>query len=229
MNDAKEASSSISNFSNEFQSSQQMDWLRVQDSLKGKLITEDDFKWRLPTREKEGSCEILKYVGGVDLSFSKDDSSIACGTLVVLDLTTQKVVYEDSSIVRLHIPYLPGFLAFREAPVLLELLDKMKNNAHCFYPQLHHVDGLTQSTVRELLQAADSPEHILPLIGDSGCIWGAAMRSSEGSLKPIFISVGHRISLASAIAIVRMTCKFRVPEPIRQADIRSRERLRNNQ
>lgn len=94
---------------------------------------------------------------------------------------------------------------------------------------LHHVDGLTQSTVRELLQAADSPEHILPLIGDSGCIWGAAMRSSEGSLKPIFISVGHRISLASAIAIVRMTCKFRVPEPIRQADIRSRERLRNNQ
>ncbi|KAG5573681.1 hypothetical protein H5410_063447 [Solanum commersonii] len=267
MNDAKEPSSSNSNFSNEFQSSQQMDWLRVQDSLKGKLITEDDFKWRLPTREKEGSCEILKYVGGVDLSFSKDDSSIACGTLVVLDLATHKVVYEDSSIVRLHIPYLPGFLAFREAPVLLELLDKMKNNAHCFYPQLlmvdgngllhprgkfcfglachigvladlptvgvgknlHHVDGLTQSTVRELLQAAGSPEHVLPLIGDSGCTWGAAMRSSEGSLKPIFISVGHRISLATAIEIVRMTCRFRVPEPIRQADIRSRERLRNNQ
>ncbi|KAK4726008.1 hypothetical protein R3W88_030925 [Solanum pinnatisectum] len=264
INDAKEPSSSNSNFSNEFQSSQQMDWLRVQDSLKGKLITEDDFKWRLPTREKEGSCEILKYVGGVDLSFSKDDSSIACGTLVVLDLTTHEVVYEDSSIVRLHIPYLPGFLAFREAPVLLELLDKMKNNAHCFYPQLlmvdgngllhprgfglachigvladlptvgvgknlHHVDGLTQSTVRELLQAADSPEHVLPLIGDSRCTWGAAMRSSQGSLKPIFISVGHRISLATAIEIVRMTCRFRVPEPIRQADIRSRERLRNNQ
>uniref|UniRef100_M1CUW7 Endonuclease V family protein n=2 Tax=Solanum TaxID=4107 RepID=M1CUW7_SOLTU len=55
------------------------------------------------------------------------------------------------------------------------------------------------------------------------------MRSSEGSLKPIFISVGHRISLATAIEIVRMTCRFRVPEPIRQADIRSRERLRNNQ
>ncbi|XP_010314807.1 endonuclease V isoform X2 [Solanum lycopersicum] len=226
MNDAKEASSSISNFSNEFQSSQQMDWLRVQDSLKGKLITEDDFKWRLPTREKEGSCEILKYVGGVDLSFSKDDSSIACGTLVVLDLTTQKVVYEDSSIVRLHIPYLPGFLAFREAPVLLELLDKMKNNAHCFYPQLLMVDGNGLLHPRGFGLAC----HIgvladLPTVG----VGKNAMRSSEGSLKPIFISVGHRISLASAIAIVRMTCKFRVPEPIRQADIRSRERLRNNQ
>ncbi|KAM3199643.1 endonuclease V isoform X2 [Capsicum annuum] len=265
MNHVKEPSHSSSgcNFSTQFQSSQQMDWIRVQDSLKGRLITEDDFKWRLPTREKEGSCEILKYVGGVDLSFSKDDSSIACGTLVVLDLQTHKVVYEDSSMARLHIPYVPGFLAFREAPVLLELLDKMKNNAHPFYPQLlmvdgngllhprgfglachigvladlptvgvgknlHHVDGLTQSRVRELLQSADSPENILPLIGDSGCTWGAAMRSSQGSLKPIFISVGHRISLATAIEIVRMVCRFRVPEPIRQADIRSRECLRNN-
>ncbi|XP_060173685.1 uncharacterized protein LOC132604268 isoform X2 [Lycium barbarum] len=243
-------------------------WIGVQDSLKGQLITEDDFKWRLPAREKEGSCEILKYVGGVDLSFSKDDSTIACGTLVVLDLQTHKVVYEDSSIVRLQIPYVPGFLAFREAPVLLKLLDKMKNNGHPFYPQclcsqllivdgngllhprgfdlachigvladlptvgvgknLHHVDGLTQSRVRELLQAVDSPENVLPLVGDSGCTWGAAMRSSQGSLKPIFISVGHRISLATATEIVRMTCRFRVPEPIRQADIRSRERLQNN-
>lgn len=91
------------------------------------MITEDDFKWRLPTREKEGSCEILKYVGGVDLSFSKDDSSIACGTLVVLDLTTQKVVYEDSSIVRLHIPYLPGFLAFREVLYIFSILSVARN------------------------------------------------------------------------------------------------------
>ncbi|XP_009598510.1 uncharacterized protein [Nicotiana tomentosiformis] len=270
MNDDKEATSSERNCSTEFQSPQQMDWLRIQDSLKRQLITEDDFKWRLPPkmneREKEGSnCEILlKYVGGVDLSFSKEDSSIACGTLVVLDFQTLKVVYEDSSIVRLHIPYLPGFLAFREAPVLRELLDKMKKNAHPFYPQLlmvdgngllhprgfglachigvladlptvgvgknlHHVDGLTQSRIREILQAADSPENVLPLIGDSGCTWGAAIQSSQGSLKPIFISVGHRVSLATAIETVKMTCRFRVPEPIRQADIRSREHLRNHQ
>lgn len=46
-----------------------------------------------------------------------------------------------------------------------------------------------------------------------------AMRSSQGSLKPIFISVGHRISLATAIEIVRMVCRFRVPEPIRQVSV----------
>ncbi|XP_009598512.1 uncharacterized protein [Nicotiana tomentosiformis] len=249
MNDDKEATSSERNCSTEFQSPQQMDWLRIQDSLKRQLITEDDFKWRLPPkmneREKEGSnCEILlKYVGGVDLSFSKEDSSIACGTLVVLDFQTLKVVYEDSSIVRLHIPYLPGFLAFRELLMVdgNGLLHPRGFGLACHIgvladlptvgvgKNLHHVDGLTQSRIREILQAADSPENVLPLIGDSGCTWGAAIQSSQGSLKPIFISVGHRVSLATAIETVKMTCRFRVPEPIRQADIRSREHLRNHQ
>lgn len=43
-----------------------------------------------------------------------------------------------------------------------------------------------------------------------------AMRSTPDTLKPIFISVGHRISLDSAVMIVKVTCKYRVPEPIRQ-------------
>lgn len=58
--------------------------------------------------------EVLKYVGGVDISYSKEDPSMACGVLVVLDLQTLQIVYEDFSIVTLHVPYLPGFLAFRE-------------------------------------------------------------------------------------------------------------------
>lgn len=43
-----------------------------------------------------------------------------------------------------------------------------------------------------------------------------AMRSTLGALKPIFISIGHRISLTTAVKIVQRTCKHRVPEPIRQ-------------
>lgn len=96
---------------------------------------------------------------------------------------------------------------------------------------LHHVDGLTQSGVRQLLQANGNScgdADIFTLVGDSGSTLGAAMRSTEGSLKPIFISVGHRISLASAIKIVKLSCRFRVPEPIRQADIRSRDCLRKH-
>lgn len=58
--------------------------------------------------------EVLKYVGGVDISFLKQDPSVACGTLVVLELDSLKVVYDDFSVSKLKIPYLPGFLAFRE-------------------------------------------------------------------------------------------------------------------
>ncbi|CAK7354388.1 unnamed protein product [Dovyalis caffra] len=261
----------------------QNQWREIQDLLKQRLITEDDFPWKLPTPTSSEEA-LLKYVGGVDVSYSKElDSAAACGcgSLVVLDLTTLQVVYQDFSILTdFHVPYIPAFLAFREAPILLQLLQKMKNTDNPFYPQLllvdgngllhprgklcflpfsiessflrmrcitysylsftgfglachlgvlaniptigigknlHHVDGLTQSGVRQLLQTKDnSVEDFVALKGSSGCIWGAAMTSTKGSLKPIYISVGHRVSLDTAIKIVKMSCKYRVPEPIRQ-------------
>ncbi|KAK9207680.1 hypothetical protein WN944_000026 [Citrus x changshan-huyou] len=211
-------------------------WTEIQDELKKRLITEDFFTWNLPnstttnTSSKEEEEALLKYIGGVDMSFSKEDPSIACGCIVVLDLQTLQIVYEDYSLLRLQVPYVPGFLAFREAPVLLSLLDNMKKRANHFYPQLHHVDGLTHSGVRQLLDAKENNnKDIIPLMGGSGFTWGVAMRSTPDTLKPIFISVGHCISLDTAVMIVKMTCKYRVPEPIRQADIRSRDYLQKHQ
>ncbi|KAL7170735.1 hypothetical protein ACSBR2_035585 [Camellia fascicularis] len=218
--DGKEASPAETSWSPEIQNH----WIEAQDSLKRRIVTEDDFTWKLPTYTNTATasalggaevCGVLKYVGGVDVSFSKDDPSIACGTLVVLDLLTLEVVYDDFSVVRLHIPYVPGFLAFREAPILLELLEKMKNCAHPFHPQLLMVDGNGLLHPRGFGLAC----HLgvlanLPTIG----IGKNAMRSTQGSFKPIFISVGHRVSLATAVEIAKMTCKYRVPEPIRQVD-----------
>ncbi|XP_022864836.1 endonuclease V isoform X3 [Olea europaea var. sylvestris] len=210
-------------------------WIEIQDSLKKKMKIEDDFNWKIPTTEVQNleektensdSCgAILKYVGGVDLSFSKADPSIACATLVVLDLNTLQVVYEDFSIVKLHTPYIPGFLAFREAPVLLELLEKMKKGSLPFYSQILMVDGNGILHPRGMGLAC----HLgvlanIPTVG----IGKNAMRSTQDASKPIFISVGHRVSLTSAIKIVKLSCRFRVPEPIRQADIRSKACLRKH-
>ncbi|OAY83079.1 Endonuclease V [Ananas comosus] len=172
--------------------SYQQEWIKTQDLLKRKLVLEDDFGWKVPSKESNlggsGNKEKLKYIGGVDISFLKEDPSLACGAVVVLDADTLKVVHEEFDIVRLQVPYIPGFLAFREAPILLGLLEKMKTNAHPFYPQ--------------------------------------AMRSTPGSSKPIYISVGHRISLDSAVKVTKLCSKFRVPEPTRQADMRSKVFLR---
>ena len=46
------------------------------------------------------------------------------------------------------------------------------------------------------------------------------------SVKPVFISVGHRVSLETAVALTRLVSKSRIPEPIRAADLRSRDQLR---
>lgn len=88
-------------------------FLRAQGLLKKKLIKEDEFTWKI-IAEAKGEGDVLKYIGGVDISFLKEDSSVACGTLVVLDLQTLQVVYDDFSHVTVQVPYVPGFLAFRE-------------------------------------------------------------------------------------------------------------------
>ncbi|CAN0881772.1 Endonuclease V, partial [Linum grandiflorum] len=125
-------------------------WIKIQDILKRRLTTTDDFEWRLPISNQStmavkdisgGSADHLRYVGGFDVSYSKDDSSIGCGVLVVLDLQTLQVVYEDFRIVEIRVPYVPGFLAFREAPICLQLLEKMKKSDSSLYPQLLIVDG----------------------------------------------------------------------------------------
>nr|CAD1832045.1 unnamed protein product [Ananas comosus var. bracteatus] len=246
--------------------SYQQEWIKTQDLLKKKLVLEDDFGWKVPSKESSlggsDNKEKLKYIGGVDISFLKEDPSLACGAVVVLDADTLKVVHEEFDIVRLQVPYIPGFLAFREAPILLGLLEKMKSNAHPFYPQLlmvdgngllhprgfglachlgvlanlptigigknlHHVDELSQSEVRRHLETSENyDKELIPLIGESRKVWGVAMRSTPGSSKPIYISVGHRISLDSAVKVTKLCSKFRVPEPTRQADIRSKVFLR---
>ncbi|CAN0359095.1 unnamed protein product, partial [Discosporangium mesarthrocarpum] len=82
------------------------------------------------------------------------------------------------------------------------------------------------------------------LLGTSGREWGAALCLGGGSsasasasasapvaseapvTNPVFVSVGHRLSLGSCVSLVKAVSRHRVPEPIRQADIRSREVVR---
>ncbi|KAL0798240.1 hypothetical protein Bca101_053414 [Brassica carinata] len=257
----REEASGASSSSNQLEN-----WTEEQDRLKKKLIAYDDFAWKLPSSAalSQGS-ETLKYIGGVDISFSKDDSSVACACLVVLELPSLRVVHHELSLLRLRVPYVPGFLAFREAPVLLQILEKMRDDEHPFYPQvlmvdgngilhprgfglachlgvlarlptigvgknLHHVDGLDHSEVRRLFQLKENEdEQVIKLVGNSGFTWGVGFRPTVSSVKPIYVSVGHRISLESAVEVVKMSCKYRVPEPIRQADMRSRAYLQKHQ
>jgi deoxyinosine 3'endonuclease (endonuclease V) len=65
-------------------------------------------------------------VGGLDISFSVEDPSVAISYLTVLEYPSLKVLYEDWEQVHVDIPYIPGFLAFRELPFCLKLIERIK-------------------------------------------------------------------------------------------------------
>ena len=95
---------------------------------------------------------------------------------------------------------------------------------------LHHVDGLTKHVAKRLCETLRCRGESAELVGASGAVWGALLRTSEpadgGAFKPVIVSVGHGLGLGSALRLVRRCTRHRIPEPVRQADLRSREWLR---
>ncbi|CAI8025458.1 Endonuclease V, partial [Geodia barretti] len=67
--------------------------------------------------------------------------------------------------------------------------------------KLYHVDGLEKcpdhkQRIQTQLRKRGDYFH---LIGDSGMIWGAAVRTSAEATNPVYVSVGHKISLDTAV------------------------------
>lgn len=87
------------------------------------------------------------------------------------------------------------------------------------------VDGVPgERDVRR--QMRDERRQRLDLRDAQGRVRAAAILSTPAHARPIYVSAGHRVTLDSAVDIVRSCCLHRVPEPIRQADLRSRAVLR---
>ncbi|KAF4797459.1 E3 ubiquitin-protein ligase RNF213 [Turdus rufiventris] len=229
---------------------------REQARLKASVVEEDTEEW-----QKDPHFSGLQRVGGVDLSYIKGDESRACASLVVLSFPALEVLYQDCRMVAVTAPYVAGFLAFREVPVLVEAVQRLQQEEPQLQPQvgysgpllagfgtachlgvltdlpcigvaknLLHVDGLVRDELhREQVRSLRRSGETFPLTGTSGKVLGMALRSCNNSSKPLYVSVGHRVSLGTAVRLVRACCRFRIPEPIRQADIRSREYLRKQQ
>ncbi|ORX50793.1 endonuclease V [Piromyces finnis] len=239
-------------------------WIKEQLELKKKLILKNELSFNPETLEN------LKRIGGVDISFFKEDPNKAVASLIVLDYPSFNIIYEDNEIVPLTLPYIAGFLAFREVPAIeklyKKLVEKDKENEESKLPQVIFVDGngylhprqfgfachlgvildiptigvgknflviedgveMSMSYVKNKWKTETLPQHKdrQPLIGKSKTLYGYAIKSNETTTNPIFVSIGHKIDINTAIKIVLKTCVKRVPEPIRQADLRSRKCVR---
>lgn len=228
---------------------------REQNKLKSQIKLHDEVDFDPETLEG------LTYVGGVDLSFPKDDRERAVACLVVMKYPSFDVVYSQYLETRLHLPYIAGFLAFREVDPLLQLLQDLRDTRPDLYPQVILVDGNGRLHPRKcgiachLGVLADTPmvgvaknllitDHTPSLKaakaankthlhrrGDSWVIdpnEAAAVRTTDAAPNPVFVSPGHRVSLDTAIRLTLATSRFRIPEPIRRADLDSRAYVRRH-
>jgi deoxyribonuclease V len=157
--------------------------------------------------------------------------------VVVLDLATLAPVDWARAERPIFFPYVPGLLTFREGPAVLAALEKLT-----IWPDLLIFDGhglahprrfglaahmgvlLDQPSIGcaksrligQHIEPDDTVGHWVPLY-DQGEIIGAVLRSRRG-VKPLYVSIGHRIDLETAIEIVlRCTGRFRLPETTRLA------------
>lgn len=90
------------------------------------------------------------------------------------------------------------------------------------------VDGITSKSVKELtntnlLKGGD----FVYLKGTSEAIWGAALRSTDKACSPIFISIGNKVTIDTALKILNISINYRVPEPIRITDLTTRLLLKH--
>lgn len=185
-------------------------------------------------------------VAGVDVAYDDERNTVAAAA-VLLDLGTLEVVEEATAVGPIAFPYLPGLLAFREVPAVADALAGLRQR-----PDLVVCDGYGLAHPRRLglashlgvltglptLGVAKTPfgfEHWDPapergawsplLDRDTGEEVGRALRTRAG-VKPVFVSVGHRIGLTEAVAVaLALTPRYRLPETTRQADSLCRRTL----
>jgi len=197
--------------------------IAIQELLRSQVIRQDKFA-------------AVHTVAGVDVGF-KFGNQVARAAVAVLAFPGLDLLEVSQAERTVGFPYVPGLLSFREIPVVLDALSQLKT-----LPDLLVCDGHGLAHPRRIGLAShlgllcDLPsigaaksllvgEHAAvgpqrgdwqPLI-DHGEVVGAALRTRLGA-SPVFVSIGHRLSLESAIDfILRCTKDFRLPETTRHA------------
>lgn len=86
------------------------------------------------------------------------------------------------------------------------------------------IDGLNEHVIKqEFREKCKKMGDYIELRGASNILWGLALKSGEKTQNPIYVSIGHKISIETARKLVLQTCLFKNPEPIRNSDIKSRQ------
>jgi deoxyribonuclease V len=191
-----------------------------------------------------GPRRMPRLIGGVDVSYPERGVGVAAYTLV--EMSTGRLVWWTTVRQPVSFPYVTSYLTFRELPILLAVLERVQ--AEDKLAEVLLVDGsgilhprhaglashfgvvagvATIGVTKKLLWgqvdlAGMEPRRPRPVL-DGNRVIGAAIRPTDGSRRPIFVSPGHRVSVAYARNVVaRLLLGHRLPEPLYWADRLSR-------
>ena len=206
-----------------------------QFNLKQAIRYQKDWAALISTEDTEA---IVERIAGIDIAYDLKANK-AYAIVVVLDANSLAIVEIQKATTEIKVPYRSGFLSFREVPAITEAFDQLSKK-----PDLIVCDGQGRAHPRRFGLACHlGLIYDLPTIGcgktrlfgsaalpgeargdfsylydKHGNIIGAVLRTRTG-VKPLYISVGHKISLASACSwILKLAPKYRLPETTRLAD-----------
>ena len=197
--------------------------IEIQQTLRKEVVTHDRFG-------------VVNYVAGVDVGFEADGTVTRAAVAVLsypeLQLCDQAIARRPTTF-----PYIPGFLSFREVPAVLDALAAVKivpdlllcdgqGIAHprrfgiaCHLGVLINLPSIGVAKSRLIGKHADVPDirGTWEPLSDRCETIGAVLKTHPNTL-PLYISLGHRISLETAIAYVMgCTTKYRLPKTARFA------------
>ncbi len=196
---------------------------QIQEALRAKVVASDKFGQ-------------VRTVAGVDVGF-ENDGSVTRAAVVVLDFPGLELREKAIARQRTRFPYVPGYLSFREVPALLAALKKLRTKpdlllcdgqglAHprrfglaCHIGLITDIPsiGVAKSRLIGTFNAVPKAKGGWAPLMDDGEVIGAVLRTRTG-VKPVYVSIGHRISLATAIDyVLRCTPRYRLPETTRRA------------
>lgn len=186
--------------------------------------------------ERADRLPAIRHVAGVDVGF-EEDGRVTRAAVAVLSFPELELL--ESALARrpTEFPYVPGLLSFRELPAVLAALARLKTApdlilcdgqgiAHprrfgiaCHLGVLLDLPAIGVGKTRLLGTHAEPPDvkgAWAPLLDKEETI-GAVLRTRRG-VKPVYVSIGHRVSLNTAIALtLACTTRYRLPETTRQA------------
>lgn len=190
------------------------------------------------------SISAIKKIAGVDLAYwKKGEDEYANCCIVVLEFPSLEVIEEKYTVKKVDVPYIPGCLAFRELPLFEEVYSLLETDVDVIFfdgnGYLHprHMGLATHAGIQikkptigiaKSYYKINDVDFIMPesnagaytdIIID-GEVYGRVLRTAE-NVKPIFLSVGNKIDLDTAMKLTNMviTKDSHIPVPTRQADL----------